>query len=161
MSKIFICGRKFEYDGLFFRSAPMSIIFTKLSPRKSSVFAVFLSQEALTGIFPARFQHKKCRVRTPPHPREGLPRCPEQRFPSLFDCRFRSKTRPFACRKALLRAQRGRRHHATAAPLQCNKALTADQRGPYGKVIAARRRDNGKATILKWLRINRLENQRI
>ena len=151
MSKIFICGRKFEYDGILFQPSAMSIIFTKLSPQKSSVFAVFRPQEALTGIFPTRFYHKKCRVRTPPHPREGLTGCQEQRFPSLFDCRFRPKTRPFACRKALPRAQRGRRHHATAAPLQSNKALTADQRGPYGKASAARRRDNGSATIFKWL----------
>lgn len=149
MSKIFICGRKIEYDGIFFQSAPMSIIFTKLSLRKPSVFAVSLPQEALTGMSPIRFYHKKCRVRTPSHPREGLTGCPEQRFPSLFDCRFRPKTRPFACRKALPRAQRGRRHHATAAPLQSNKALTADQRGPYGEASAARRRDNENATIFK------------
>lgn len=77
MSKIFICGRKFEYDGILFQPFAMSIIFTKLSPQKLSVFAVFRPQEALTGIFPARFQHKKCRVRTPPHAREGLPRCPK------------------------------------------------------------------------------------
>ena len=149
MSKIFICGRKFEYDGILFQPSAMSIIFTKLSPQKSSVFAVFRPQEALTGIFPARFQQKDVasgRRHTPGRASRGVLK---QRFSSLFDCRFRSKTRPFACRKAHPRAQRGRRHHATAAPLQCNKALTADQRGPYGKVIAARRRDNGKATILK------------
>lgn len=128
MSKIFICGRKFEYDGILFQPSAMSIIFTKLSPQKSSVFAVFRPQEALTGIFPARFQQKDVasgRRHTPGRASRGVLK---QRFSSLFDCRFRSKTRPFACRKALPRAQRGPYGRPTGPLRQGHSSPTARQR---------------------------------
>ena len=161
MNKIFIYGRKFGYGGDSAAAVTVAFIFTKLPPRKPPVFAVFAPSEALFEVFPPCFSCKNHRFRMPPHPREGLPGCPERKFPSVFDCRFRAKTAPFSCRKALPGLRRGRRRHATGAPLQRNKALTADQRGPYGKPVAAKRRNDGDAPIFKPLCIKRLRNQRI